>query len=59
MISGGNISTVAGTSGTSGTYSGEGGLATSAIMNTTYYLSIDASGNLYVADEVNDMLHKF
>jgi hypothetical protein len=59
MISGGNISTVAGTSGTSGTYSGEGGPATSAVMNTTFHLSIDASGNVYVADEANDMIHTF
>jgi hypothetical protein len=55
----GYISTVAGISGTSGTYSGEGGLATSATMNTTFYLSMDASGNFYVADELNDMIHIF
>jgi Chitobiase/beta-hexosaminidase C-terminal domain/IPT/TIG domain/Family of unknown function (DUF6067) len=59
MISGGNISTVAGTGGTSGSYSGEGGPATSAVMNTTFHLSIDAIGNLYVADEANDLIHTF
>jgi len=60
----GDISTVAGTSGTSGTYSGEGGLATSAVMNTSaggpaIFLSIDASGYIYISDEGNDMIHKF
>jgi len=55
----GNISTVAGTSGTSGTYTGEGGLATSAVMNTTYFLSIDGSGNIYIVDNGNDLIHVF
>jgi len=59
----GYISTVAGTSGTSGTYSGEGGLATSAVMNTSggpaVFLSIDSSSNIYISDEGNDMIHKF
>jgi hypothetical protein len=59
IATGGNISTVAGTSGTSGTYTGEGGPATSAVMNTTYFLSIDGSGNIYVADSGNDLLHVF
>ncbi len=55
----GNISTVAGTSGTSGTYTGEGGPANSAVMNTTYYLSIDGSGNIYIVDNGNDLLHVY
>lgn len=55
----GYITTVAGISGTSGTYSGEGGPATSATMNTTFHVSLDASGNLYVADKGNDMIHVF
>jgi hypothetical protein len=58
----GYISTVAGTSGTSGAYSGEGGLATSAVMNTVsgaIFLSIDSSSNIYISDEGNDMIHKF
>ena len=55
----GNISTVAGTSGTSGTYTGEGGPATSAVMNTTYFLSIDGSGNIYIMDDGNDLIHIF
>jgi hypothetical protein len=59
----GYISTVAGTSGTSGTYSGEGGPATSAVMNTSsgpaIFLSIDASSNIYISDDGNDMIHKF
>jgi hypothetical protein len=55
----GNISTVAGTSGTSGTYTGEGGPATSAVMNTTYFLSIDGFGNIYIVDNGNDLIHVF
>ncbi|MGD0732169.1 MAG: glycoside hydrolase domain-containing protein [Terracidiphilus sp.] len=59
----GDINTVAGTSGTSGAYSGEGGAATSAVMNTSgdpaVFLSIDASSNIYISDEGNDMIHKF
>jgi hypothetical protein len=55
----GTISTVAGTSGTSGAYTGEGGPATSAVMNTTYFPYVDASGNLYIADSGNDMIHVF
>jgi hypothetical protein len=55
----GYITTVAGISGTSGTYSGEGGPAISATMNTTFHLSLDANGNLYVADKGNDMIHVF
>jgi len=60
----GYISTVAGTSGTSGTYSGEGGPATSSVMNMNAggpvtFLSIDGSGNIYISDEGNDMIHKF
>ena len=55
----GYISTVAGTSGTSGTYSGEGGAATSATMSTLYHLALDASGNIYVADEGDDLIHVF
>ena len=48
------ITTIAGT-GTDG-YSGDGGLATGAQLSTTYGISIDTSGNLYVADSGNNVV---
>jgi len=55
-VSGGLITTVAG----NGTccYSGDGGPATSAQLNTPNALAIDASGNLYIADYGNDRIRK-
>ena len=50
-VSGGIISTVAGT-GTAG-FSGDGGQATSAQLKGPLGVSVDAQGNLYIAD-VND-----
>jgi sugar lactone lactonase YvrE len=45
----GIISTIAGT-GTSG-YSGDGGMATAAMMNDPMGICFDPSGNLYIADQ--------
>jgi hypothetical protein len=53
---GGTISTVAGT-GTAG-YSGDGGPATSAQLNYPIGVAVDSSGNLYIADEVNQRIRK-
>jgi trimeric autotransporter adhesin len=50
-VSTGNISTVAGT-GSEG-YSGDGGLATSAMFNYPYGVAVDASGNIYISDTRN------
>jgi trimeric autotransporter adhesin len=52
----GTITTVAG-NGTAG-YSGEGGAATSASLNLPYGLSIDSSGNLYIADSGNNVVRE-
>jgi trimeric autotransporter adhesin len=52
MLSAGIISTVAGT-GSYG-YSGDGGLATSAKLYYPYFVAIDASGNIYIADTNNN-----
>ena len=53
---GGKISTIAG-NGTLG-FSGDGSTATSAEMNNPEGLCIDSSGNIYIADWLNDRLRK-
>ncbi|QHT58928.1 hypothetical protein GXP70_02355 [Paenibacillus lycopersici] len=53
----GNISTVAGTSGTDG-YSGDGGLAVDAQLNEPEGITVDGSGNLYIADTDNNRIRK-
>jgi trimeric autotransporter adhesin len=54
--SSGIITTVAGT-GMSG-YSGDGGLATSAALSYPRGVTVDASGNLYIADTYNGRIRK-
>lgn len=56
ITSSGTISTVAGT-GTGG-YSGDGGSATSAKLSQPVGLSLDSSGNLYIADSANARIRK-
>ncbi len=56
VATGGIISTVAG-SGTQG-YSGDGAAATSAALYQPEYVSVDASGNLYIADQGNYRVRK-
>jgi uncharacterized protein (TIGR03437 family) len=55
-VSGGVITTVAG-SGTPG-FSGDGGPATSAQLNTPSSVAVDSAGNLYIADYKNDRVRK-
>jgi sugar lactone lactonase YvrE len=52
----GIITTVAG-SGAQG-YSGDGGAATSAMLNWPYGVAVDSSGNLYIADWGNQRIRK-
>ena len=52
----GKISTIAGT-GAAG-YSGDGGAATSARIDSPRALAIDASGNVYIADTGNNRVRK-
>jgi uncharacterized protein (TIGR03437 family) len=53
---GGLITTVAG-NGIAG-YSGDGGLATGAALNAPEGLAIDSTGNLFIADQVNQRIRK-
>ena len=52
----GYISTVAGT-GSAG-FSGDGGLATSAALNSPAGVAVDAAGNLYIAEQTNRRIRK-
>jgi sugar lactone lactonase YvrE len=52
----GKVTTVAG-SGKPG-YSGDGGPATAAKMNTPYGLAVDKEGNLFIADSMNHRIRK-
>jgi gliding motility-associated-like protein len=52
----GVISTYAG-NGTQG-YSGDGGLAVNAQLNHPWFAALDASGNLYVSDVLNNVVRK-
>jgi uncharacterized protein (TIGR03437 family) len=56
-ISGGNISTIAGTGGTAG-YTGDGAAATAATLSRPGGLAFDSSGNLYIADTGNNVIRK-
>src|SRR5271157_2304177 len=56
LTSGGTISTVAGNGKYS--YSGDSGQATSAQLNTPQAVASDSSGNLYIADTVNNAVRK-
>ncbi len=53
----GVITTVAG-NGTTGPYSGDGGAATSASLYGPTGISVDASGNLFIAVQNNQRVHK-
>jgi uncharacterized protein (TIGR03437 family) len=52
----GTITTFAGT-GTFG-FAGDGGAATSAVVNRPYGMAFDKAGNLYFADTYNDLIRK-
>src|ERR1035437_5366560 len=50
----GTITTIAG-NGTAG-YSGDGGTASSALLNNPLALVLDSAGNIYVADSMNNVI---
>jgi sugar lactone lactonase YvrE len=55
----GLISTIAGLCGPfNGGFSGDGGLATQARLNSPYGIAIDSEGNLYVADHNNQRIRR-
>ena len=56
-ISGGTITTIAGTGGTIG-YSGDRAAATAATLNAPSGLAFDSTGNLYIADTGNNVIRK-
>jgi uncharacterized protein (TIGR03437 family) len=53
---GGSVATFAGNGGYS--YSGDGGAATGAQMNSPYAVAVDGAGNYYVADAGNNVVRK-
>ena len=53
---GGNISTIAG-NGTQG-FSGDGGAASGAILNSPAGVAVDPAGNVYIADSGNNRVRK-
>jgi hypothetical protein len=58
-VSGGNITTIAGKSPSLACgYSGDGGAATSAELYYPFGVAVDASGNVYIADEYNHVIRK-
>ncbi len=56
-VSGGNISTIAGTSGSCG-FAGDGVAGTGSAMNTPAAVALDASGNLFIADTKDNLIRK-
>ena len=52
----GNISTFAGTGTAS--FSGDGGVATSATLNSPRGMGVDSAGNLYIADRSNNRIRR-
>ena len=56
MVSGGTITTVAGTGDSGNT--GDGGPATSAQLAFPWCITLDSSGNLYIADFANNNVRK-
>jgi len=56
----GIITTIAGSgpTGYTGGYSGDGGAATNAVLHCPTSVTVDASGNLFIADQVNNRIRK-
>jgi len=57
-ISSGYITTVAGNQRLGGSYSGDGEAATDAALNSPLSVSVDNSGNIYIADQGNQVIRE-
>ena len=57
VIIGTNIKTIAGTAGKAG-FGGDGGTGAAALLNEPVGITLDSSGNLYVADQDNDRIRE-
>ncbi len=57
-LSGGVITTLAGNGQAPAVYSGDGGPASSALLNQPVGVAADPAGNVYIADEGTDRIHK-
>lgn len=56
LVNSQNISTIAGTGGAG--FSGDNGIATSAQLNKPMGVTVDGSGNIYIADYYNNRIRK-
>ena len=56
VLSTGTISTFAGSSTAAYGYSGDGGLATDALLNNPTGVAVDGAGNVYISDTFNDVI---
>ena len=54
----GNIYTVAGSPTQPAGYGGDGGLATSAVMNNPFAVAVDHAGNIFIADTNNQIIRE-
>ena len=54
----GNVTTVAGNIHLGAGYGGDGNTATAAMLNSPWGVAVDASGNLLIADELNNRIRK-
>ena len=52
------ITTIAGTGATTGSYTGNGGLATLATLNAPSDVELDSSNNLFISDYKNNCIRK-
>ena len=57
-VSGGTITTVAGSNVGAAGYSGDGGLAVAGLLNCPRGVAVDANGNLYIADTKNHVVRQ-
>ncbi len=57
-MTGGDVYTIAGSKYGLGGYSGDGGVATSALLDSPYGIAVDAAGDLFIADQGNNRIRE-